>query len=159
MERVYTIYLLECFADMVYVGVTSNLERRWTQHKTGKGASFTKRYEPKRLVDSIEIGKMTYEEAEKYEDAYALECIFQYGMNRCRGGHFFRAMPQKELRRIYNNIDDRYKHIRKIVRLPKTPKHIRDNERKKGWDDMEMLAKYQLSRSARELSYPRGYRR
>jgi putative endonuclease len=34
----------------LYVGVTSDLPRRWWEHQTGMPGSFTSRYEVKRLV-------------------------------------------------------------------------------------------------------------
>jgi len=44
------VYALECEDDSIYVGQTENIEERWKQHASGKGAEWTKRHPPVRLV-------------------------------------------------------------------------------------------------------------
>src|SRR5690554_1359977 len=39
----YFVYCLECEDGSIYIGQTSNLEKRWHQHLEGKGAEWTKR--------------------------------------------------------------------------------------------------------------------
>ncbi len=39
----FTLYILKGSNDHLYVGVTSNLNKRIERHKTGEGAEFTKR--------------------------------------------------------------------------------------------------------------------
>ena len=43
------VYILECRGGWLYVGLTSDLLRRWCEHKRG-GARFTKGRPPKRVI-------------------------------------------------------------------------------------------------------------
>ncbi|MEP9394875.1 GIY-YIG nuclease family protein [Gordonia sp. VNQ95] len=44
------MYILECSDDSYYVGSTRNIEHRFAQHNSGKGAEYTRRRLPVRLV-------------------------------------------------------------------------------------------------------------
>jgi putative endonuclease len=44
------VYILECSDGSFYVGSTTDLERRVSQHENGEGATYTKRRRPVRLV-------------------------------------------------------------------------------------------------------------
>jgi predicted GIY-YIG superfamily endonuclease len=59
------MYILECADGSYYVGSTRNLEQRLSQHQSGKGAKYTSRRLPVKLVYS--------EEYERVVDAYARE--------------------------------------------------------------------------------------
>ncbi len=50
MRRTYHVYILTNDSGTLYVGVTSNLERRIGEHRLGLVAGFTKKYRLKRLV-------------------------------------------------------------------------------------------------------------
>lgn len=66
MERGGYVYIISNKGRTTfYIGVTSNIEVRIYEHKTGKGSSFTHRY---RCVDLI-----YYEEFSAIEDAIARE--------------------------------------------------------------------------------------
>ena len=57
------MYILECSDGSYYVGSTRDLEGRLFQHQEGKGAKYTSRQLPVKLVYS--------EEYERFSDAYA----------------------------------------------------------------------------------------
>lgn len=38
----YKVYLLECADHSIYTGITTDVERRFEEHKSGKGAYYTK---------------------------------------------------------------------------------------------------------------------
>ena len=59
------MYILECSDGSYYVGSTKNLEYRLSEHQTGKGAKYTSRRLPVKLVYS--------EEYERVADAYTRE--------------------------------------------------------------------------------------
>jgi putative endonuclease len=59
------VYILSSLKGTMYVGVTSNLERRMFEHKTGALAGFTKNYKVDLLVH--------YEEFETIEEAILRE--------------------------------------------------------------------------------------
>lgn len=46
----WTVYILRCADGTLYCGVTNNMERRLSQHNTGKGAKYTMRRAPVTLV-------------------------------------------------------------------------------------------------------------
>ncbi|MFH1577104.1 MAG: GIY-YIG nuclease family protein [Candidatus Margulisiibacteriota bacterium] len=37
----YYVYILECSNKALYTGITTNLERRFSEHKRGKGGHYT----------------------------------------------------------------------------------------------------------------------
>ena len=58
-------YILECCDGSYYVGSTTNLQARVSQHATGSGAAYTRRRLPVRLVWAVQFDRI--------EDAFALE--------------------------------------------------------------------------------------
>lgn len=53
----YFLYLIECNDKSIYTGITTDLERRFSQHKEGKGGHYT---------SSKKVIKIVY--AEKHPD-------------------------------------------------------------------------------------------
>lgn len=47
----YYVYMIRCKDNTIYTGITTNLDRRFEEHKNKIGAKYTKRHE----VDKIEI--------------------------------------------------------------------------------------------------------
>jgi putative endonuclease len=50
VEKIYYVYILASRSRILYVGVTSNLLRRISQHRNGLVEGFTSRYQIHRLV-------------------------------------------------------------------------------------------------------------
>ena len=46
----YTVYLLECVGDTIYTGIATDVTRRFEEHKTGKGASYTQSHKPIKIL-------------------------------------------------------------------------------------------------------------
>jgi predicted GIY-YIG superfamily endonuclease len=46
----WTVYILQCADGSLYTGITNDLERRFAEHKAGKGAKYTKGRGPLQLV-------------------------------------------------------------------------------------------------------------
>lgn len=46
----WNVYILQCADGTLYTGITNDLERRLAEHRTGKGAKYTKGRGPLRLV-------------------------------------------------------------------------------------------------------------
>lgn len=42
----WIVYILECSDNSLYTGITNNLERRLEEHRTGRGAKYTKHRNP-----------------------------------------------------------------------------------------------------------------
>ena len=49
-------YLLECADGSLYAGIATDVERRFWEHLTGKGARYTRSHKPVRLVASRPMG-------------------------------------------------------------------------------------------------------
>ena len=49
------VYVLLCEDGSFYTGVTNNLEKRFLDHKNGKGGYYTRSHKPIRLVYSEEL--------------------------------------------------------------------------------------------------------
>lgn len=151
-KRVYTLYVLECVDDQYYVGITSDMKRRYQQHSLGIGANFTARHRPIRIFDQVDIGEMLIEEAEKYEDARVIELIFAIGLNHVRGGKYFRGNTKhKKLRQDYKELDTRYK--RASSRMPGLVKTYKPRaKRRDPWARQEVKARKELNRSAMSIA-------
>lgn len=46
----YFVYILECADKSLYTGITTDLERRFNEHKQGIGAQYTKSRGAKKIV-------------------------------------------------------------------------------------------------------------
>ena len=46
----YFVYILQCDDGTLYTGITNDLKRRFKQHKTGKGALYTKWHGAKKFL-------------------------------------------------------------------------------------------------------------
>ena len=42
MENSWKVYILRCGDDSLYTGITTNVEKRFVAHSTGKGAKYTR---------------------------------------------------------------------------------------------------------------------
>ena len=52
MENSWKVYILRCGDDSLYTGITTNVEKRFVAHSTGKGAKYTRGRGPLELVYS-----------------------------------------------------------------------------------------------------------
>ncbi len=41
-DKIYYIYMLRCKDETLYTGITTDIERRYREHKEGNGAKYTK---------------------------------------------------------------------------------------------------------------------
>lgn len=48
----YFVYLIECRDGSLYTGITTNLERRFAEHKSGIGGHYTRAKEVRKIVHS-----------------------------------------------------------------------------------------------------------
>jgi predicted GIY-YIG superfamily endonuclease len=49
MEKIWTVYILQCGDGSLYTGITDDLERRFRAHEAGKGAKYTRGRGPLKL--------------------------------------------------------------------------------------------------------------
>ena len=57
--------MLRCAGDRIYTGYAVDVEARFEQHKSGKGAKFTKAFPPECILRKFELN--SYEEALRLE--------------------------------------------------------------------------------------------
>lgn len=84
----YTLYILKLNQEKYYVGVTSKpVEVRMQEHiNRFKAAEWTKIYKPLFILDSKQLGYITYSQAEVTENKVTREYIKKYGIANVRGG-------------------------------------------------------------------------
>ncbi len=84
----YWLYILKLEQNKQYVGITSKTpELRMRQHQNEfLGAAWTKKYKPLEIFDKKDLGYMTYEQAQKYENKVVRTYINKYGHDNVRGG-------------------------------------------------------------------------
>lgn len=46
----YFVYLLLCDNNSIYTGITTDIERRLREHRSGKGAKYTRAIKPIRIL-------------------------------------------------------------------------------------------------------------
>lgn len=46
----YFVYLIECKDKSLYTGITTNVKRRFAEHKAGKGGSYTRAKKAVKIV-------------------------------------------------------------------------------------------------------------
>ena len=68
------VYALECKDGSIYIGQTEDVEARWCAHAAGRGADWTRKHRPVRLVH--------WEEHPSVEDAVAREKWLKTGLGR-----------------------------------------------------------------------------
>lgn len=70
----YYVYVILCSNDAMYIGQTNDLQKRWEQHKKGRGGEYTKKHPPKELVH--------YEVFDSREEAVDREKKLKTGFGR-----------------------------------------------------------------------------
>ena len=50
MDKNWYLYILRCGDGTLYTGITTDVEKRLEQHRTGKGAKYTRGRQPLELV-------------------------------------------------------------------------------------------------------------
>ena len=83
MQKTYYVSIMANHTQMLYIGVTNNLERRVLEHKAKGADAYTKRYDMRRLV--------YFEELADIRDAIAREKQLK-GWRRARKIDLIRSM-------------------------------------------------------------------
>lgn len=76
------IYILKLENSKYYIGKTKNIEKRWTEHITGNGSGWTKKYKPMSLIKTV-VSTSYFD-----EDKYVKEYMSKYGIENVRGGTY-----------------------------------------------------------------------
>ena len=83
MEQIWHLYILRCKDGTLYTGITTDVEKRFAAHQSGKGAKYTRGRGPLELVyreecgihsdalkREIEVKKLTREQKQALIDSY-----------------------------------------------------------------------------------------
>jgi len=82
-------YVLELEGGHYYVGITGRGEvKRISEHLEGKGAVWTKRHKPVKVLMTHAHEVEDDAEAERLEDLMTVALMIQHGVTRVRGGHY-----------------------------------------------------------------------
>lgn len=46
----YHVYILKCADGSLYTGITTNVERRFLEHKAGSGGGYTSAHKPVKII-------------------------------------------------------------------------------------------------------------
>ena len=84
----YRVYVLALEKGKFYVGVTKEVQRRFAEHKSGKGSAFTRKYSPLGIVYQKNIKTKIKKVAESEENAFTINLMKKYGIENVRGGHY-----------------------------------------------------------------------
>ena len=76
------LYVLQLTNGKYYVGKTTDMNRRYKEHKDGIGSSWTSKYKPVKILEVRPV-KDTYDENNTTKDL-----MKKYGMNNVRGGSY-----------------------------------------------------------------------
>ncbi|MBQ3776546.1 MAG: GIY-YIG nuclease family protein [Fibrobacter sp.] len=65
MTKAHFVYMLRCKGDRIYTGYAVDVDARYEEHCSGRGAKFTKAFPPECMLRTFELG--TREEALRLE--------------------------------------------------------------------------------------------
>lgn len=80
-----TIYVLELSDGKYYVGKTTNMTKRYSQHASGTGSRWTQRYPPKRILEQRIVRSA---ESDFQENMITKLMMRRYGIDNVRGGMY-----------------------------------------------------------------------
>ena len=88
-DKRFKLYVLYLEDDKYYIGMTSNVnpKNRINMHGTLMGAQWTLLHRPIEIIDIIDLGFVSKEEAERKENDLTLAYMREYGMQNVRGGY------------------------------------------------------------------------
>jgi predicted GIY-YIG superfamily endonuclease len=76
------LYVLQLQGGKYYVGKTTDINRRYEEHKTGRGSSWTSKYKPVKILEVRPL-KDTHDENNTTKDL-----MKKYGVDNVRGGSY-----------------------------------------------------------------------
>jgi cellular nucleic acid-binding protein len=89
-----SLYVLQLEDNKWYVGKTTDINRRFTQHQTGQGSAWTKSYKPIRIVETRCL-KDAYDETNTTKDY-----MKKYGIDNVRGGAYAQVVLPDDVEKV-----------------------------------------------------------
>ena len=93
------IYILKLKDNNYYVGKTKDVNKRFQEHISGNGSSWTKKYKP------CEILKIINNASIFEEDKQVKEMMSIYGIDKVRGGSYTKIDLTKEEKEFLDNLN------------------------------------------------------
>ena len=64
-DKAWCVYILECYDESLYTGITNDLKKRMLAHKSGKGSKYVRAKRFKQVLHAIQVADKS--EAAKME--------------------------------------------------------------------------------------------
>lgn len=77
-----TLYVLKLEDDKYYIGKSNDVQKRFEQHKTGKGSSWTREYKPVKILETRPVTSI------HDENNVTKDFMKKYGIDNVRGGSY-----------------------------------------------------------------------
>lgn len=90
------VYVLKLENDKYYVGVSSDVDRRFKDHQSGTGSSWTSLHKPIKIIEVVE------KRGQFDEDNKTKEYMIQYGIDNVRGGTYCTTILSNEVKKLLN---------------------------------------------------------
>lgn len=87
----YYLYILALENNNYYVGITQDVNKRYEEHTSGRGAHFTRMYHPIGLICCRELPYGNKKQAEVEETKVTLLMMALFGIEHVRGGDYYQA--------------------------------------------------------------------
>lgn len=89
-----SLYVLQLKDNKWYVGKTTDIKKRFTQHQNGQGSAWTKSYKPVKIVETRRL-KDEYDETNTTKDY-----MKKYGIDNVRGGAYSQIVLSDDVERV-----------------------------------------------------------
>lgn len=96
-----TIYVIRLESDKYFVGYTRNLKRAFKKHQKGKASSWTRRYKPIEVIETIAVQCETGKQSVPMTNEVVLRYFDKFGVKNVRGGSF--VVPEDEKHVLFVN--------------------------------------------------------
>ncbi|MDB5177107.1 MAG: hypothetical protein JWN75_775 [Candidatus Saccharibacteria bacterium] len=85
--RHWHLYVLKLEEDKWYIGISTDVEKRFKQHMSGfASAAWTKKYKPIKIQDTRYLGDIAIDKAQQIEGRITRKYMEKYGDENVRGG-------------------------------------------------------------------------
>jgi predicted GIY-YIG superfamily endonuclease len=85
------IYCLRLEKGYFYIGQTTNLERRFAMHMSGKGSAWTRIHKPIEIIETIYVEGISESDAVDLEDKMTFRYADKHTVRKVRGGRHCRV--------------------------------------------------------------------
>jgi cellular nucleic acid-binding protein len=89
-----SLYVLQLEDNKWYVGKTTDIKKRFTQHQNGQASAWTKSYKPVKIVETRRL-KDQYDETNTTKDY-----MKKYGIDNVRGGAYTQVVLPEDVEKV-----------------------------------------------------------